>query len=154
MKKSIIPVSLVFIALMLASCVTLKEADVVQNGNIQDYQYIFVNSTVPLTSSQGSYYYSTSKTVNPSNVIIGYLAKKGFVILPELQEDLLNETLIVNYGESGRRDVFWGYTIEVIIQFVNASSKKLIAASTAEGIGDTEADGITEAITRALNALF
>ena len=158
MKKSIIFVPIFFTMIALASCVTLKEPAVVQNGNLQDYHYVVLSSTVPLTSSSGStingYYYSTSKSVNPSDVIVGYLAKKGFIILPELQNDLLNETLIVNYGESGRREVFWGYTTEVTIQFVNAQSKKLVIMTTAEGIGDTETDDIKEAITRALDALF
>lgn len=158
MKKSIILVPIFFIMFVLAGCVTLKEPSVIQNGNLQDYQYIFLNSTSPLTSSSGTtingYYYSSTKTVNPSDVIVGYFAKRGFIVLPKLQDDLLDKTLIVNYGESGRRNVFWGYTTEVTIQFIEVASKKLVATSTAEGCGDTEADDIKEAITRALDALF
>ena len=79
---------------------------------------------------------------------------KFFVILKEKENDLINKTLIVNYGESGRRDVFWGYTIEVTIQFLSANTNEVVCVTTAEGIGDTEADDITKAITRALDAVF
>lgn len=74
--------------------------------------------------------------------------------MPESQEELLSQTLIVNYGESGRRNIGLGYTIEVTIQFISVSSNQVIFLTTAEGIGDTEADDIREAITRAMDALF
>jgi len=60
----------------------------------------------------------------------------------------------VNYGESGRRNVAFGYTIEVTIQFISAKSHTLLSSCTAEGIGDTEADDIRKAITRCLTGLF
>ena len=91
--------------------------------------------------------------MSPSR-ISGYMAKKGFVILQEADENLSDKTLIINYGESGRRDVFWGYTTEVTIQFISLKTKRLAFSATAEGMGETEADDIKEAITRALNALF
>lgn len=47
-----------------------------------------------------------------------------------------------------------GYTTEVIIQFIAAQTNKIVCVTTAEGIGDTEADDIKEAITRALDAIF
>ena len=63
-----------------------------------------------MTSSSGGVYggaygvygSTTSKSVNPTDVITGILAKEGFIRLPELKTDLYSETLIVNYGESGR----------------------------------------------------
>lgn len=89
-------------------------------------------------------------------MISGYLIKKGFVILPEKDDEVLSDTLIVNYGESGRRYVYlgMGYTTEVTIQFIAAQTNKIVCVTTAEGIGDTEADDIKEAITRALDAIF
>ena len=65
-----------------------------------------------------------------------------------------NKDLIVNYGESGRREVFWGYTTEVSIQFLAANTNDVICVTTAEGFGDTEADDIKIAINRALDAVF
>lgn len=145
-------------AFVFVGCVSLKDAETVKNENLYDYQYVIINSTESLTSNVGTtingVYVSEGKTVNPRDIISGYLIKKGFIILTELQDDIKNQTMIVNYGESGRREVIWGYTTEVTLQFITADTKKLICASTAEGIGDTEADDIKKAITRALDALF
>ena len=157
MKKTVFIAFMVF-CVVLASCTTLQPASVIKNDNISDYQYLIVNGTSSLTSGTGQtingVYYSVSKSVNPSDIISGYMAKKGFVILQEADENLSDKTLIINYGESGRRDVFWGYTTEVTIQFISLKTKRLAFSTTAEGMGSTEADDIKEAITRALNALF
>ena len=123
------------------------------------YKYIYIPTTKELTSSVegiygGEYYSSTTKSVNPSDIIAGVLMKEGYVILPELKSDISDETLIVNYGESGRRNRGFGYTIEVTMQFVSAKTTKMICSCTAEGQGSTEADDIRIAITRALSNLF
>ena len=111
-----------------------------------------------MTSSSGAtyggQYYSSSKSVNPTDVITGILTKEGFIRLPELKDELKDETLIVNYGESGRRNRSLGYTIEVTIQLVSAKSNELISSCSAEGQGETEADDIRQAITRCLSALL
>ena len=151
----------IFVVLLLSSCVSLKDAEITKYEDISSYKYIIVNSTDTLNSSVGATvygggYYSTGKSVNPKDVISGYLIKKGFVILPEKDDEVLSDTLIVNYGESGRRYVYlgMGYTTEVTIQFIAAQTNKIVCVTTAEGIGDTEADDIKEAITRALDAIF
>ena len=82
----------------------------------------------------------TTKSVNPSDVIAGALIKEGFIILPELKSQLSNETLIVNYGESGRRNRGLGITNDMLL--------------FAEGQGETEADDICQAIRRTLESLF
>lgn len=157
MKKARLIIFLILCA-VLTGCVTLQPATVIKNGDISNYQYLIINGTASLTSGTGQtingIYYSESKSVNPRDVISGYMAKKGFIILSETDAALLDKTLIVNYGESGRRTVFWGYTTEVTIQFISPETKLLVFSSTAEGIGSTEADDIKEAITRALDALF
>lgn len=83
-----------------------------------------------------------------------YLFPKAIVILPEIKSELAEETLIVNYGESGRRNRGLGYTIEVTIQFISAETNEIICFCTAEGQGATEADDIRQAIRRALDGLF
>jgi hypothetical protein len=111
--------------------------------------------TSSLGASIGGQYYSSSKSVNPSDVITGILSKEGFIKLPELKPELTNETLIVNYGESGKRNTgMGGYTIEVTIQFISAKSYTPICSCTAEGQGKTEADDIRQAITRCLTELM
>ena len=143
---------------LVYSCAPLKPATIIKNSSAEDYKYLYISPTNSLTSSTGAtyggQYYSSSKSVNPTDVITGILSKKGFIRLPELKNELTNETLIVNYGESGRRNRGLGYTIEVTIQFVSAESNELISSCSAEGQGETEADDIRQAITRCLSALL
>lgn len=149
--------------LFMSSCVSLKPTIVTRNSSFDGYRYVYIMPTSELTSSTGSVYGSTSgtyglsqtKSINPSDVIAGYLLKKGFIRLPEINPELNSETIVVNYGESGRRSVFMaGYTIEVTIQFLDANSHTVICSGTAEGMGSTEADDIRIAINRCLDEIF
>ena len=144
---------------LFTSCVTLKDAEVTKKEDISNYKYFIVNATETLNSSTGATiygagYYSTGKSVNPRDIICGYLIKQGFILLSEKEGELIDKTLIVNYGESGRREVLFGYTTEVIIQFITAKSNEVVCVTTAEGIGDTESDDIKKAINRAFDAVF
>jgi hypothetical protein len=149
---------LLIIILLTYGCTSLRPATSIKNNSIDNYKYIYITPTNSLTSSSGAtisgQYYSSTKTVNPSDIITGVLTKKGLIRLPELKPELTNEILIVNYGESGRRNTgLGGYTIEVTIQFISARTNSLIFSCTAEGQGSTEADDIRQAITRCLNEL-
>lgn len=129
---------------------------------MEPFKYVYIAPTKELTSSSGGAVgmqfgvvgSSTTKSVNPRDVIAGALIKQGFVILPEMKSDLSHLTLIVNYGESGRRNRGLGYAIEVIIQFISADNNQLVCSCSAEGQGETEADDIRQAIRRALDGLF
>lgn len=150
--------TIIISCILIVSCAPLKPATSIKNGEIRDYKYIYISQTKSLTSSSGAsingQYYSTSKSVNPRDVISGILAKEGFILIPELKDEIANETLIINYGESGQRNTGLGsYTIEVTIQFVSSGTSSLISSCTAEGRGETEADDIREAITRCLNSV-
>lgn len=154
---------LVFCTILLANgCAPLRTPVIVRNAPIEMYKYAYISPTKELTSSTGGTYggqygiygSSTTKSVNPSDVIAGILIKQGYIILPELKSELANETLIVNYGESSRRNRGLGYTIEVTIQFSSAKTNEMICSCTAEGQGETEADDIRQAIRRALSSLF
>lgn len=152
-------VACIFLNIYLSSCVSLKPATTTKNGTIDSYKYIYIAPTSSLMSGSGAIIggqlYSSSKSVNPTDLITGILAKEGYIKIPELKPELANETLIVNYGESGRRKTgLGGYTIEVTIQFISASSHSLICSCTAEGQGETEADDIRKAITRCLSGLL
>lgn len=144
--------------ILIYSCAPLKEPVITKNDNIENYKYFFIFPTGNLTSGSGTtygkQYYTSSKTVNPSDVVSGLLLKEGFIRLPELNPELSAETLIINYGESGKRNRGLGYTIEVTLQFIVAKSHKPICSCTAEGQGETEADDIRQAITRCLNSLL
>ena len=153
---------IVISSILINSCAPLKAPTIIKNDKIEEYKYIFISPTGNLTSSTGGIYggnhgvygSTTSKSVNPSDVITGILLKEGFIRLPELKPELTEETLIVNYGESDRRNRGLGYTIEVTIQFVSAKSNELISSCSAEGQGETEADDIRQAITRCLSGLL
>ena len=148
--------------LLLVGCASLRKPIIQQNEPIRSYSYFYITPTSELTSSNGGVYGgqygvyggSTTKTLNPSDVISGILLKQGMVRLPELDSELLNKTLIVNYGESGRRKLNLGYSIEVTIQFLQAKTHSVVCVCTAEGQGSTEADDIRIAINRALEPLF
>ena len=126
--------------LILGACAPLRVPIIVKKSPIEMFKYAYISPTKELTSSTGSAYggqygiygSSTTKSVNPSDVIAGILIQKGYVILPELNPELAKETLIVNYGESGRRNRGLGYTIEVTIQFISADTNQMICSCTAD----------------------
>lgn len=150
--------AIIILGFLLIGCASLQPATSIKNGAIENYKYIYISPTNSLTSSSGTaiggLYYSSNTTVNPTDVITGILSKEKFIRIPELKSELADETLIINYGESGRRKTgFGGYTIEVTIQFISAESYDLICSCTAEGQRETEADDIRQAITRCLNEI-
>lgn len=148
--------------LMLGACAPLRIPIIVKKTPIEMFKYAYISPTKELTSSTGSihggqygiYGSSTTKSVNPSDIIAGILIQNGVIIVPDIKSELAKETVIVNYGESGRRDRGFGYTIEVTIQFISADTNQMICSCTAEGQGATEADDIRQAIKRALDGLF
>ncbi len=153
------------VILMSISCAVLKPVTASISAPLSDYKYVYITPTSGLTSSTGSVYgggnsiYGTTQTksVNPSDLIAGGLIKYGFIRLPKLKTELSAETIIVSYGESGRRNVMGGlagYTIEVTIQFISAETHKQICIVSAEGQGSTEADDIRIAINRCLKKIF
>jgi len=165
--KLIIQLTGFFIAFaMINSCkslkpsyASLKPVESIKNGSLSNYKYIYIFPTNSLTSNSGAtiggQYYSSSQTINTSDVIIGKLLREGFIRIPELKPELAEETLIINYGESGKRNTgLGGYTLEVTIQFISAKDNKLIRSCTAEGQGYTEADDIRQAITRCLDEII
>jgi hypothetical protein len=142
-------------------CVSLKPVLTTKTESLSNYKYVLLTPTSTINSGSGitvgSQFIYTSTSTNPIDVIYGFLSKEKFSRIPELRPEVLNETLIVNYGETGRRMIPWrlgAYTIEVTIQFLSASTYKSVGSCTAEGIGNTEADDIRSAINRCLRSLF
>jgi hypothetical protein len=160
--KTVKFLTIILASLLLNGCAPLKAPIITKSDSFQEYKYFFITPTKSLESSTGGVYggqngvygSSTSKSVNPGDVISGILIKEGLIRIPELKPELADETFIVNYGESGRRNRGLGYTIEVTIQFISANSHTPICTCTAEGQGETEADDIRQAITRCLSALL
>ncbi len=148
--------------MLFVSCASLKAPIITKNEPMTGYKYFYVTPTAELKSSTaavygnqyGSYGSAQTKSLNPSDVIAGVMIKHGFIRIPELKEDILDQTLVVNYGESGRRNLNLGYSIEVTIQMLSAKTDAVVCVCTAEGQGSTEADDIRIAINRALEGLF
>lgn len=87
-------------------------------------------------------------------MIAGSFMKHGFVKIPEINEAQKAQTIVVNYGESGRKNYGLGYSIEVTIQLLDAATFELICSTTAEGMGETETDDVRKATIKCLNAIF
>lgn len=130
-------------------------------GNIYKYNYVYVIPTSGVTSSSGVYgnqygvYGGSTKTVNPSEVISGYLMKKGYTIMPNVDPNLVDNTMIVSYGYTGRRQLsLFSYASCVMIQFRDAKTHELVATCEGEGCGEDETADILQAIYSALGVIF
>lgn len=152
---------LMMVGFLLSNCASMKPP-VIQtydNKSIFDYKYFYITPTNDYTSSTGVFgnqygvYGGITKTTNPASVISGILIKNGFIQVNEINPIIKDETMIINCGETGRRNVNLGYSIEITIQFISANNQP-ICVCTAEGQGETEADDVRKAVNRALEPLF
>lgn len=153
-------ISCLFVSL-LSGCASMRPPQTqTYDDSIHNYRYFYIPPIGNYTSSSGVYgnqygvFGGPTKSINPSSVISGILFKNGFIQVNEVIADNANETMIVNFGETGRREVNLGYSIEITIQFISASTQHPICICTAEGKGETEADDVLIAIQRALGPLF
>ena len=147
------------LVVLLQGCVTLQPVSISQRGDVSKYHYVYIVPTGDVTSGNGAisyglFGYESSTTVNPGDVIAGYLVKRGFVRLPELVPELSGQTMIVSYGETNRYSDGLLYHMEIAVQFLSAGNHLLVGSFVADGAGDTEADAIREAIFRGLDSLF
>jgi len=154
----------VVLSFLITGCAIKKEPIIKKYTKIDKYQFVVIPTTDNISSSSGGIYgnqygiygSSESKKLNPSSVIEGLLLKKGFTSISKTTSNIIDKTLIVKYGESGRRDVaggLGGYTLEVTIKFISAKTQEPVFMCTAEGQGETEVDDIRDAITRCLSGL-
>jgi len=155
----------------LSGCgpMALLPVKVEENKSLDGYKYFYMNGTGSTTSRSnvgvnvgyGVIVTDPDKTVNPGDFISGYLMKKGFVRVAEMPFVHPEETFIVNYGEGGRRHKYENeraladqYAQEVILQFISAETNEVICTIKGEGIGNTEAEDIRNALQRSLDAYF
>ncbi len=147
------------LVVLLQGCVTLQPVSINQRGDVSKYNYMYIVPTGDVTSGNGAisyglFGYESTTTVNPGDVIAGYLVKRGFIRLPELVPELSEKTMIVSYGETNRSFDGLLYHMEVTVQFLSAGNHLFIGSFVADGAGDTESDAIREAISRGLDSLF
>lgn len=155
--------SLIFglgLLLFASGCAILEPIQAKKFKDTSIYKYAVIGQTQTLTSASGSVYmgygtgggfgYSSSKSINPSDVISGILMKKGFVLINTPND---KPTLLVQYGQGDKRSVLGGlggYTLSVNIQMLDSQTHDLVFTCSAEGQGDTEADDVRQAIERCL----
>ena len=154
--------SILVCVLALCGCATSKYSSVNRAAPIEGYKYFYVlgtnelvsiDTSVGLADEFGNASTSTYiNSLNPADVIGGYLMKKGFIRAPRLDQGQANKTLLVSYGESGHH---WLDVPEVTIQFIDASTHELVAATTAAagGVGD-DSYKLRKAILKSLKNLF
>ena len=153
---------LCLIMLSFTGCASLLPPTVTRHSTLDGYKYVYITPTTEKTSVTGGRYggrygiYGSTSThsINPSDIISGHFLKRGYTRLPEINPELADQTLIVNFGESGRRSSGLGYTIEVTTQLLSAKTNEIICVGVAEGQGETEADDVRIAIDRCMNEIF
>lgn len=161
-KKLLLPIFL--LSIMLSGCATLLPTTVTRNeqDDLKNYQYFYVNPTGAKTGSAGYvtggnfgvYGSSSTRSTEPCDIISGYLIKRGYVRVANIDDNISDKTLVISYGETGRRAAGLGYTIEVTLQFTSAKTHAVVCTVTGEGQGETEADDIRIAIIRCLDSVF
>lgn len=145
------------ITFLCVSCVTLRPVEFKNYDSITSYKYVYIHDVNSVTStsvySSGGYVYGSSQTINPKDIIAGKFMNQGLIIVNEVKDEA--NTLIVNYAQTGKRYVMGGlgYTMIINIQMINAKTHEPVFICSAEGIGSTEVEDITEAIDRCLGVL-
>lgn len=157
-------VIILLIGICLSGCVTLQPISMTKSegDSLDNYKYFYINPAGVKTGNSGyvvgNQYGvvggSVTTSTDPCDIISGYLIKRGFVRVANIEDTIKGETFVVSYGETGRRPAGIGYAIEVVIQFTSAKNHAVICTVSGEGHGDTEADDVRIATTRCLDALF
>ena len=154
---------LIVLTICLAACGVPRYATISSTPDLSKFKYVYITQTAEKTSVYGGafsgiygiYGITTSESINPSDIIAGSFMKHGFIRVPEITEEQKTQTLIVTFGESGRKGYAFGsYSIEVTIQLLDATTYELICTATAEGMGNTETDDVRLATQKCLDALF
>lgn len=160
MKK----VLLFFVVALFTACSALRPVTYSVQPTLLNYKYVYIMQTGSVTGSSEMYALDngvilggTTNTINPTDIMSGYLMQRGYTVLPRLDEKKLSETLVVSYGETGQRSVgfLWLFdATSIIVQFRDAQTNELIASAEAEDYGSTAADNVRYAIRRALDTIF
>ena len=134
--------------------------------DMSKYKFVYIILTGSVTSNSGTsgsvfggtygvyggVHGGATKTVNPAEEICGHFVKRGYTILPAINPDLADETMIVAYGNAGRRSVSaFSYASAIVLQFTDAETHEKLATFETEGCGSDETEDVRQAIARAFN---
>ncbi|MCR5588707.1 MAG: hypothetical protein K6F72_03730 [Bacteroidales bacterium] len=149
--------------LLLSSCLSLAPTTITRHASLDGYKYFYVTPTSERSAvtggtygHNGNVYGSTrSNSVNPADLIAGYLMNRGYVRVPEVKQQNAAQTMIINYGDGNSREGFWEErAVEVTIQVLNGETNELICVCRADDKGGDEARAITRAINKCLDEIF
>lgn len=167
MKRLFLILTVVLVAVSVAAQLKVPSANI--RGNLKGYKYVYVVPSSGVTSGSGDAivvrygpYFSSvhstagsTTTVNPSETIKGYLIRMGYSILPSINPDLANKTLIVSYGHNGNRAMFLGgYASSIVLQISEAKTNNVLATYETEGHDSNESKAINRALYSALNLFY
>lgn len=138
--------------------------------DMSKYKFVYIIPTSSVTSASGTHGYvsgsaygnygslygsvhsGATKTTNPADEICGQLVKRGYTILPSIDPALAAKTMVVAYGNAGRRSVsLHSYASAIVLQFTDAETHEILANFETEGCGSNETEDIREAIDRAFD---
>ena len=163
MKKTYSFLLLCVGALLFTSCLSVAPTSITRNGSMDGYRYFYVTPTAERTSIQGGTWgsrgntYGTTKSssVNPADLIAGYLMGRGYVRVPEVKKEDAAQTMVINYGDGELREgIFDQHAIKVTIQILSGKDNSLLCVCTAEENSGDEAHATREAIEKALKEIF
>ena len=150
--------------LLFTSCLSVAPTSISRNGSLEGYRYFYVTPTAERSSVNGdtwgtrgnTYGTTTSSSVNPADLIAGYLMGRGYVRVPEVKKEDAAQTMVINYGDGNMREgVFFDQrAVEVTIQILNGQTNGLICVCKAEEKSNNEAKATRRAIEKALNEIF
>lgn len=167
MKRLSLIFSVVLVAISVAAQLKVPSATI--KGNLKGYKYVYVVPSSGVTSGSGDAiavrygpYFSSvhstggsTTTVNPSETIKGYLIRMGYTILPSINPDLAHKTLIVSYGHTGNRAMFFGgCASSIVLQISEANKNSVLATYETEGHDSNESKAIIRALYSALNLFY
>ena len=124
-----------------------------QSADIAKYRFIVIEITPTISSMYGRRGNLSTQEINPANLIEGLLLKKGLVRVASVAAETQEQTLLLRWGISGRRELPGAYIQEVTMLLLDAQSKQSAYKCTAEGLGATDADDIQKAIISCLSGL-
>lgn len=163
MKKTYSFLLLCVGTLLFTSCLSIADTSISRNGSMEGYRFFYVTPTAERNSVTGdtwgnrhaTYGSTTSNSVNPADLIAGYLMGRGYVRVAEVKKEDAAQTMVINYGEgNSRRGFFDERAITVTIQILNGSNNDLLCVCKAEESGGDEAVATRRAIEKAMNEIF
>ena len=164
MKKNYSFLLLLMGAFIFTSCLSVAPTSISRSGSLEGYRFFYVTPTAERNSVNGdtwgtrgnTYGSTTSSSVNPADLIAGYLMGRGYVRVPEVKKEDAAQTMVINYGDGNMREgaFFDQRAAEVTIQILNGQTNALVVVCKAEEKSNNEAKATRLAIEKALNEIF